>query len=280
MNPRVRITGPAGYRRYLSDTPLVPFRGGVLSLWRENSRAARPTRLALVWRDLEADTVTVLEAWDGERLVRMGDFVAADPLFGPRVIATLDAQGTVAVGYGTEYCIDIHAVGQRRPRRVCRNREPAPVGAGIRDPDLSPIENEARREAYAAVVREQPIAEHLPYYDRLLFDEGGRLWVRTLGPELSEIHPYVLRAHPELGPAHRAWDVFAPAGQLIVTLEIPSTFEPEAITSDAIYGFVELSTGEIAIGALAVPFRPDPTRPAGSGLVSDARDDRRLMETG
>lgn len=57
--PYVNPEGPA----------LAAFRGGMVSLWRENIHSNRPTRMALVWRDLTADTAAVLARWDGERYV-------------------------------------------------------------------------------------------------------------------------------------------------------------------------------------------------------------------
>jgi hypothetical protein len=47
--------------------------------------------------------------------------------------------------------------------------------------------------------------------------------------------------------------VFDEAGRLLTTIEIPSNFDPQEIKSGRMYGFVELPTGEIAVGVLAVP---------------------------
>ena len=120
------------------------------------------------------------------------------------------------------------------------------------------LETERRRRIRAMMVREQEVSEYLPHFDRMLFDEEGRLWVRTLGEELSNLHPYLLEDvnhledAPELRPSFRAWDVFDELGRLLTTIEIPSNFDPHVIQSGRIYGFVELPTSEIAVGVLTV----------------------------
>lgn len=164
----------------------------------------------------------------------------------PLVIAALAPDGRLAVGNGIEYCITMHVVMQRGFRRICRDRTPATVGAGIRNPDVS------RSARLTALVREQRILEHLPHFDRMLFDEEGRLWVRTLGPEFLDIHPYVLEDDPELRPPYGTWDIFGELGQLLTTIEMRSTFDPQVILGRRIYEFVELLTGEVAVGVLAV----------------------------
>lgn len=243
MPPYVNPEGPA----------LAALRGGMISLWRENIHSDRPTRTALVWRDLRADTAAVLARWDGERYVDYGGRMFAPPrLFGPRVIAALASDGHVAVGDGMEYCVGVRSLADGTFRKACRVRTPVPVGEGVRDPDLSRIEDEGRREALANIMREQEIGDHLPSFDRLLFDEQGRLWIRTLGPGLAEVHPY-LRDTPDLEPDYRTWDVFDTIGHLVGVVEVPSNFEPQAVASGRIFGFLEMATGEITIGVAAVP---------------------------
>lgn len=238
---------------YLPETRvrrgLVQVRGGVASLWRERISWTRATRTALVWHDLRADTAVALESWEGERWFRAaGQWAGTTELFPPRVIAALAPDGRLAVGNGIEYCITVRVVMQGSFRRICRDRAPATVGAGIRNPDVR------RSPRLAALVREQRISEHLPHFDRMLFDEAGRLWVRTLGEELSNLRPDPRSDDLGLRPPYRTWDVFDEMGQLLVMIEIPSSFEPHAIQQRRIYGFVELPTGEMAVGVLTVPF--------------------------
>ena len=217
-----------------------------------------PTRTALVWHDLQADTAAVLESWNYERWFRAGGrYPAPVNLFEPYVIAAFAPDGRLAVGNGVEYCITVQVVLQGGFRRICRDRTPVPVGAGIRNPDLRWLRSDIR-QIRAVQVREQEVSEYLPHFDRMLFDEEGRLWVRTLGEELSNVHPYLLEDvylledAPEFRPSFRAWDVFDELGQLLATIEIPSNFEPHVIQSGRIYGFVELPTGEIAVGVVTI----------------------------
>jgi hypothetical protein len=232
----------------------VPLRNGVISLWTENVHTDRPTRTALLWRDLAADTTAVLGSWDGQRWVDYGGrMLAPSLLFGPRVIAALAPDGRFAVGDGVEYCVRLWSVAEGTFRMACREHAPVPIGAGIRSHDLSRIEDEARRESLAGVVRGQEIADHLASFDRLLFDDDGHLWVRTLGPELADVHPYLRSSMLEREPAYRTWDVFDPVGRFVGGVAVPSNFRPQSIESGYIYGFLELATGEITIGRAAVP---------------------------
>lgn len=248
--------------RHSVNQGLVGLRGGVVSLWREPAfNYTRPTRTALVWHDLQADTAAVLESsWKGERWFRTNGGRgpgATVQLFEPQVIAALAPDGRFAVGNGIEYCITVHVVMQGGFRRICRDRTPAPVGAGIRNPDLRWLRPDIRW-IRTIMVKEQEVSKYLPHFDRMLFDEEGRLWVRTLGEELSNVHPYLLEdvylleGAPEFRPPFRTWDVFDELGRLLTTIEIPSNFDPHVIQSGRIYGFVELPTGEVAVGVLTV----------------------------
>jgi hypothetical protein len=244
---------------YLPETSvrrgLVRFRDGVVSLWRERVSWTRATRTALVWHDLQADTAAVLESWEGERWFRAGgQWAGTTELFPPRVIAALAPDGRLAVGNGIGYCITRHVVMQGEFRRVCRDRTPAPVGEGIHHPDWSRVESEFMRRARSELARDQRVPRHLPHFDRLLIDEEGHLWVRTIGPEFSDLHPYLLESVPDIRPPFRTWDVFDEAGRLLSTIEIPSNFEPQVIQQRSVYGFVELQSGEVAVGVMGFPF--------------------------
>lgn len=257
---------------YLGSTPTIPVMpyvnpvrgssvlamvgGGVVSMWSENGQIDRPTRTALTWRNLEADTVRVLEEWDGIwlTLLKQFGFVTNRELFGPEFVGAISGDGLVAWGDGVDYCVHVQRWNGQDVQRLCRDREPIPVGHNIRNVSFDVVEDPDRRERMTALAREQKIPDHIRSYDGLLFDEEGRLWVRTLGPELADVHPYLLNAVPELRPSHREWDVFDEGGSLIAGLELPGRFRPAAITSDQIYGFLELSTGEITIGSVALPF--------------------------
>lgn len=250
----LRVTPSPPYVNPVQGGRILALSGGVASMWSENIHSDRPTRTALVWHDLSADTLAVFARWDGERWVDFGGrMFAPAQLFGPRVISAIATDARVAVGDGVGYCIAIHSLVDDTLSKVCRNRAPVPVGKGIRDPDLRRIEDASRRRVYEAVVRGQEIGEYLPSFDRLLFDQEGRLWVRTIGPESAGLHPYLSASFPEDQPTHRMWEVFSTTGHLVGTVEIPSEFNPRAIVAGRIYGFLELPTGEIAIGSADMP---------------------------
>jgi hypothetical protein len=120
---------------------------------------------------------------------------------------------------------------------------------GVRRPDLSVVSNERQREALELSLTGMTVSELMPSYDALLFDEAGRLWVRTVGAELADIHPYVLRRRPDLGRLLRMWDVFDESGELVRSVALPQSLVAKLITDSHAYGFVELETGEMAIGA-------------------------------
>lgn len=228
--------------------------GGVVSFWEENVHTDRPTRTALVWRDLGADSIAVLRQWDGPQWAEVGgQFIAHTELFPPLVVGAVAPDGRIAVGDGLSYCIEIGEPGAETVQRWCRDRQRVAVGEGIRNPALEGLEG-PRRQVIEAVMRDQEIGESLPSFDTLRFDSDGRLWVRTLGPSRAEIHPYLLNDFPERGPTRHAWDVFDREGRLLVTVELPATFDPRVLEADRLYGFSELPTGEIVIAGAEAPF--------------------------
>lgn len=227
--------------------------GGAAVLWSELVHTDRPTRTALVWHDLSADTATVLATWNGEQYVDYGGMFAPARLFGPRVIAALAADGRLAVGDGVEFCVRFHTWRENTILKACRDRQRVPVGSGIRNPDLSVVEDERRAEALRAIFREQETGELMPSFDRLLFGPEGQLWVRTIGAESADVHPYLRVDMPEREPEYRTWDVFDENGNLTGAVDLPSKFSPQAATAGRIFGFLELASGEVVIGAVAVP---------------------------
>jgi hypothetical protein len=249
-----RVTPVVPYVNPVEGSEIVPINDGVVSPWSENVHTDRPTRTALVWRDLAADTAAVLAEWDGQQWKEFGSgIIAADRLFGPKVMVALATDGHYAIGDGLERCVTIESPEFGAPRRVCRDQARVPVSEGIRDPDLSPVKNEQRRVVLKNIIKEQEIADYLPSFDRLLFSSRGRLWVRTVAAELAEVHPYLRRFTPEREPAYRTWDVFDADGRLVGSVKTPSNFELQVVAPDRMFGFVELATGEIAIGAAGVP---------------------------
>jgi hypothetical protein len=119
------------------------------------------------------------------------------------------------------------------------------VGAGIRKADFAdvPIGGELRR-VWLQILADQDVPERMPSVDVIRFDEQGRLWARTVGEDLANLHPYVLDGFPERGPAHRSWDVFGPRGALEFTAELPARFDPWVMHDSLVWGLWELPSGE------------------------------------
>ncbi|MFW6078317.1 MAG: hypothetical protein ACODAE_01765 [Gemmatimonadota bacterium] len=292
ITPEAPFINPA-----LGGAPLVPWRGGFLWTVAGGVAIGRVTRHAIGWHDPEADTAAVLEVRDGERLVDLGGVFGPPELFGPRAHFALGAGPRLASGDGLEYCVTVRTLttddvladaavttvdGEAAAvdasgrsggapeadagatiRRLCRERPRSPVGDGIRSPDVSVLTDPDRRRMVEAMARNQEVGDLLPSYDRMLLGADGSLWVRTLGPEVAEIHPTVLRARPDLGPSRRLWDVFDVDGEAFVRIvRLPGPFDPRVVTGDGVvYGFHELATGEIVIGAVL----PSAVEAAGAG---------------
>lgn len=209
--------------------------------------------VALVSRDFHGRDAVVLEEWPGmESQVVDGTMLTGRHLLPDGTIAAVGPGGLVAEGRGQGYCVTVLRVASEEPPlRLCHDRERASTGDGIRSPDWTRIEDPDARQVFQRLHRAMVIEDHLPSYDRLLWAEDGSLWVRTMGNEMADIHPFLRRMGLEPGPSHRAWDVFdGEDGRLRRTLRLPGNFEPQAIVDTTAYGFYELPTGEIAIGAV------------------------------
>lgn len=228
--------------------PLVRLAGGLLWARSENVNLRRPVQVALLWHDLAADTVHVVSAWDDIAWERLDPFIVHRELFPARALVAVGPAGEVAVGDGLDYCLTTFEFGGGGTRRLCRQWQRVPVGAGIRSPDLTLLLDPTQRENLRSLLRQQEIGDYLPSYDVLRFDTDGRLWVRTMGNDLADVHPHILRQRRDLAPAHRAWDVFATDGRLVYTVELPATFDPRVLMVDRAYGLLELPTGEVVIG--------------------------------
>lgn len=248
-----RITPQAPFMNpSFAGHPLIPWRGGFL--WQVTSGVAvgAVTRHALGWHDPVADTAVVLEEWEGQRLVDLGGVFGPPETFGPIVQIAIGPGPRVAVGNGLEYCITVRSLEAGTMRRLCRDRPRTPVGDGIRNPNLGVVQDDNRRRMIDAVVRSQELGDLLPSYDRLLFAMDGSLWIRTMGPELANVHPQLLGLRSELRPTHRVWDTFDPEGRFVQTVRLPTAFDPRVVTGTTIYGFYELATGEIVVGAVEI----------------------------
>jgi hypothetical protein len=245
---RPRFRG-AGLRRYdgnLLDVTAAPLAVG------------EQTPMALVLRPSSGDTATVLEEWPGREIQAFESggqmMIGSTRLFGDGTRAGVGPGGWVARGDGEAYCVTVFRVdAAESPRRLCRARERTPVGDGIRHPDWSQIENPGQRDVIKALSGAMDVGDLMPSYDRLVWSEDGDLWVRTMGPEVAEVHPYLLAFQAVDGPAYRLWDVFDPAEGKVQTVRIPAELDAQVMDGSTVYGFYELPTGEITVGRATIP---------------------------
>jgi hypothetical protein len=254
------------YRPQFRSSPLRAADGYLLDVSQAPLNVGERTPVALVRRPVTGDTAAVLEEWPGAKiqLIESGGqmLVGSHRLFSDAMQAVVGPGRRVARGNGLDYCVTVFRVGDPAPpRRLCRNRERTPVGDGIRHPDWSRIEDPGQRSVIQALAEAMEVGDRLPSYDRLLWSEDGKLWVRTKGPEVADVHPYFEAMQAKDGAAYRLWDVFDPEVGTVQTVRVPAAFDPEVVAGSTVYGFYELPTGEIAVGRATIP-EPGPT-PAG-----------------
>lgn len=245
------LAARGGFRPGFFQRPLRVVDGDLLDVASDGPVEGSRSSVALVRRALTGDRAAVVEKWPGDESQLVSEsFVAATRLFSDATKVALGPDGRVARGDGQAYCITVFRAGDPAPpRRLCRRWERTPVGEGIRSPDWDRIENPRQRQTFQAVHAATEIGDRLPSYDRLLWSEQGRLWVRTLGPEMADVHPHFVAMGLDDGPPYRYWDVFDPdEGSLLCTVRLPTAFRLEAVSDGVAYGFYELPTGEVAIG--------------------------------
>jgi len=235
--------------------PLRFFDGGLLYVAEENVHLGEPpTQAALAWRAIGSDSARVIRTWDDVVWRELGGrLIAHVEAFPARALAAVGRDGRYAHGTGLEYCLDVETVGSEKVTRLCRDWERVPVTGQVRDPDIAGLAERydlgrQTQEIFEALIREQEISDFRPSYDELMFDDSGRLWVRTITPEGRDVHPHLAFLVPELAPTHRYWDVFDAEGLLLWTVRLPSRFDPRVVDDDMVYGFYELPSGEIVIG--------------------------------
>jgi hypothetical protein len=127
-------------------------------------------------------------------------------------------------------------------------------GRGGRQPDLGPIPGTERRQALPAVVAVQPIADHLPAFDRVLIDgEQNRIRIRPVDPAMAEIHSYVRRYVPARMPTLQTGEVFDRSGRLLRRVMLPVAFSVRTVQGWKVVAFLELDSGEPVIGVGRLP---------------------------
>lgn len=223
----------------------------------ENVMTTRAQRDALLVQPLEGGEARLVAEWDATEWMQATSGVLAPPvLFGPSGHSALAADGRYALGDGLDYCISVHGVGTPEVTRVCREWRRSEVGPGIRSAsgaDLPADVEPQTRDFVAAIIDEQEVGELHPSYDDLTFGSDGALWVRTVGPEVPDIHPMLRRYQPEPVITHFTWDRFERDGRLTRTVVLPTGFSPRVFDSDGVWGFRTLDTGEVVLAHALVP---------------------------
>ena len=151
-----------------------------------------------------------------------------------------------------EPCILTGSVDADARVRICREWPAGEVGPGVRNATAEDLPNYDAmgpqiREAVENVFREQHVGDRLPLYDALVFSDTGALWVRALGPNPPDVHPWVLAREPGLAADGQRWEVYGPAGDPEGAVILPSEFEPLSFQGGEAYGLLELPTGELAV---------------------------------
>jgi hypothetical protein len=230
---------------------------GLLLLLESNPNVSTgdPVRAALVWQSVIGDSSRIVRVWNDVMFhdVPGTRFLIRERLFPQEVVIAVSNDGRFAHGDGMLYCITVESV-QVPPgyqiQRLCRDWQPPLVGRGIRNVDMHGMRDDSFQRSIRTSLRGQQIPDHLPSYDKALFDALGRLWIRTVPSTLSDIHPSVLERYPILGPTFHYWDVFARDGVLVRTVAFPVRFDVRAITLTHAFGFLELDSGEIVIATV------------------------------
>ncbi|MEX0892015.1 MAG: 6-bladed beta-propeller [Gemmatimonadota bacterium] len=159
------------------------------------------------------------------------------------------ARGAYAVGAGRAYAGESAepAIMELDPaggvtRILHWGAEPREVTAGDRDWLVDDYVRDARDENDARQWRrdlaEIPFPDHMPYYEGLLVDASGNLWVQRYRTEADD------------GPV--LWDVFAKEGRWLGPVEVPSGLRVEWISEDRMVGvhYDDLGVGRVRVYAL------------------------------
>lgn len=252
-----QLAATGEYRPRFREMTLRVDGGDLLDVTSSLLAVGERNRVALVRRAVSGDSAVVVAEWPGAQWQAIGSgqraMMASTHMFGSGMEVAVGPGGRVARGVGFDYCVTVFRVGDGSPpRRLCRDRERTPIGSGLEAPDWSRIGDPSQREMIRTLHDAMELGDRLPSYDRLLWSEGGVLWVRTMGPELADVHPYLMAVGVDEGPAHRAWDVFDPEEGTVRTVVVPAALRPLVIDGGTIFGAYELPSGEVAVGVAEV----------------------------
>jgi hypothetical protein len=228
---------------------------GVYLVRRENLYPDREVmRTVLIWQDMSSDSFSTHGEWDGTWIRRLRNGEIAYPVYPPRAMVEIGLDGAIIYGDGLEYCFTRLSPrdASKKAHRICREWERVRAGAGIRNPDADIIEDQGIRAAFRRVHAEIGAPDLLPSYDMIRVSEEGEIWVRTIGREMADAHPTILRNHPSLVKSTRRWEIFNSQGSLVGAMALDHAFDPRVIVGSEVYGFLSLGFGERVV-ARATP---------------------------
>jgi hypothetical protein len=211
-------------------------RSGRGMLWARMTHES-PERKALLWHDLEADTVAVLETWD---------YRGTEPIFFELVKHAIASDGRVATGDPADYCIRLFHAFEEGGRTGCRERSRVPVEEGFKNRSGPDAPWNPQGDPTVRRLEANP-PDVLPHFDRLLFSESGDLWVNLYHEDFAHVHRLAYSAF-DWQPTVHEWEVFDRDAVLVRHVTLPGTFDLRVIGDGEAFGFFTLDTGEIVVG--------------------------------
>lgn len=232
IGPTVALEATAERARH---TPLGPLPDGRL-LARSDARTvpgleyyrAELSVLAFGTDGRVADTLARVpgrEMWDW--IVERGTVPSSIP-FGAETWMDVTAEA-LYIGTNEGYAFERYDLGGRRVESVRMERAPTPVSPADveaykqaeRDKATSSIASKGGNDIFGAIAEDAPYPDHYPYYEGLVVDDVGNVW---------------LRDYPSNPAAPARLTVFGPDGAPLGTAELPSAFRPVEIRDGRVTG--------------------------------------------
>lgn len=173
----------------------------------------------------------------------------AEPLGLAPTLGFVIGDSLLYAGFPDAYDIGVYGSDGRLRARIRRAWRPEPVAtmhvSAFRAELIAWLEQRnpaARpnvREMQRRIVNEHPVADTLPAFGRLLLDATGHLWVERV-PPVPPLPTMLRPTRREPTP----WDVFAPDGTWLGSVETPADLYITDITHDRVIGLDRTVGGE------------------------------------
>jgi hypothetical protein len=203
-----------------------------------------------------AATPDSIATFPGQLSIRAGsgnEFGRASWFFGNPHMA-VDAQGHLFVSDTSAYRISVYDLDGKMARVIERPQAPRTIDPAWRADIEDGVFKAASRDGQSTVNRadvsrmvEQILVPglptHLPFIQNILVSPNGTLWVERADRDpkpgmraVAHAMGWIRHAWRPEWIVPRVYDIFAPTGEYRGTVEVPGTFEPMAVTADAVYG--------------------------------------------